>query len=131
MAEIRANLVSDVNAPAEARSLVAEVTSGLPVVFQDEAGLLVSELVSHSVLNHEPMADGTIALHVAIDHDMLRVEVADHAERLAPATAHGGGGRFGLDLVDAVATDWGSEHRDRLGIVWFELRVPTETNGHR
>jgi hypothetical protein len=131
VAEIRANLVSDVNAPAEARSLVAEVTSGMPAAFQEEAGLLVSELVSHSVLNHEPMADGTIGLHVAIDHDMLRVEVADHAERLARPSAHTAGGRFGLDLVDSVATDWGTEHRDGLGIVWFELRVPTESNGHR
>jgi hypothetical protein len=89
----------------------------------DEAELLVSELTTNALLH----ATGLISLHLVF-RDHLRCEVGDDDHTL-PAPRHplatSETGR-GLNLVDHLASRWGSTRTQTGKIVWFELRVAVE-----
>jgi hypothetical protein len=89
----------------------------------DDAELLVSELTTNALR----YAAGLISLRLALcDH--LRCEVGDDEPTL-PTLRHplpGSETGRGLNLVDQLASRWGST-RTRTGkLVWFELRVPPD-----
>jgi anti-sigma regulatory factor (Ser/Thr protein kinase) len=107
-----------VTAPRRARQFVDEF---LQVVdgddLREEADLLTSELVADAVRQ----APSQISLHVEFDSRVLRVEVSDDPGLVT----NPGAGRFeqrtGRQLVDSLATNWGSDlDRDRT-TTWFEL----------
>ena len=82
------------------------------------AALLVSELVTNSLVH----ASGVITLRAAWADDRLCVDVSDHGGGTTQARDPETSGR-GLQIVDALATRWGSMPRfDGAGrSTWFEL----------
>ena len=106
-------------APRRARHLIDEF---LQVVdgedLRDEADLLTSEVVADAVRQ----APSQISVRAEFDEGVLRVEVSDDPGLVTDP----GAGRFerrtGRQLVEALASSWGSDlDRDRT-TTWFELR---------
>jgi anti-sigma regulatory factor (Ser/Thr protein kinase) len=92
--------------------------------FQDDARLLVSELVGNSVRHAEQPAGATLRITALAVDGVVRVDVADRgrgAVRRREADPRTGG--YGLELVELLAARWGvsDEHGTR---VWFELAAP-------
>jgi anti-sigma regulatory factor (Ser/Thr protein kinase) len=95
-----------------------------------DAGLLVSELVTNSVLHAGVGSDELLTLTLAIHIDRLRLTVSDSGSKLEPqllgphATGFGG---VGLWLVEQLAMDWGVTH-DPPGTtqVWCELALDAD-----
>jgi anti-sigma regulatory factor (Ser/Thr protein kinase) len=83
------------------------------------AELLVSELVTNAAVHTR----GMICLTVHADAHWVRIEVEDEGRGRPvqrPATQNQVDGR-GLRIVDALATDWGTEQRATHKVVWFEI----------
>lgn len=105
------------NARAFARATLHDWRLGGEVV--DCAILLTSELVSNAVRH----AGTRVIVNFDTGGHTLRVEVADSVERppqprQADPLAEGG---RGLELVDALAANWGVDGRPGGKSVWFEL----------
>jgi anti-sigma regulatory factor (Ser/Thr protein kinase) len=87
----------------------------------ETALLLVSEVVTNSVIH----GSGRPLLDISVRPDVLRVSVTDDAAALPrlqrDSPPLGDGGR-GLQLVEALASRWGTDRRVPTGkSVWFEL----------
>lgn len=112
-------LVSEPEAPGQARDAIAPLSGRVDERTLDDLRLVVSELVTNAVL-HAP--GEPISLRVDVDTDgVVRGEVSDHGEggvRLRPTSLREAGG-YGLGIVDALADRWGV--RDGSSRVWFEL----------
>jgi anti-sigma regulatory factor (Ser/Thr protein kinase) len=83
------------------------------------AVLMVSELVTNAAVH----AGGMICLTVHADTHCVRIDVEDEGRGrpvLPPAKHHQVDGR-GLRIVDALATEWGTERRATHKVVWFEI----------
>jgi anti-sigma regulatory factor (Ser/Thr protein kinase) len=115
--------------PAEARSVASarRVVSGvcdevgLPREFCETTALLISEAVTNAVVH------GRSEVRLAIDAGPggMRVEVGDDNSRLPTRRlqdVNALDGR-GMALLDALASDWGTQPQPPGKIVWFELRV--------
>ncbi|WP_323186046.1 MULTISPECIES: ATP-binding protein [unclassified Streptomyces] len=104
------------------RVLTAQLSSwGLHEV-TDASRLLVSELVTNA-LRH---AHGPVRVNLRVHGAVLRCEVEDgSATGPVPRTAgiDAESGR-GIELVDALAQDWGSDRTTTGKTTWFELAVP-------
>jgi anti-sigma regulatory factor (Ser/Thr protein kinase) len=92
----------------------------------DDAELLVSEIFGNSVRHSgSGAAGGTVTVAVRVGDGMVRVEVTDRAGPGTPELRAAGrdaeGGR-GLQLVAALAAQWGSRRRGGRIVTWFELR---------
>jgi anti-sigma regulatory factor (Ser/Thr protein kinase) len=91
--------------------------------FGDIIVLLASELVSNAVIHvARPMT-----LRISRRCNRIRVEVDDESNdapsvRRPDATEEHGRGLF---LVDALATDWGTDIRPEGKTVWFEVDTTT------
>src|SRR3954471_2517068 len=92
-------LTNDQTAPRAAREALSEAMAGLPETTRSDAGLLVSELVSNSVV-HSP-GSAHVEGFVVFEAGIVRVEVSDDS----PTTARRGttsrsnrGFGFGLGL---------------------------------
>jgi anti-sigma regulatory factor (Ser/Thr protein kinase) len=85
------------------------------------ATLLTSEVVTNAVMH----VGGTIAVRVTCRPAAVRVEVGDSSGQLPvpgePSQASTGG--RGLQLVEALASDWGTASEGPGKIVWFEIAV--------
>jgi anti-sigma regulatory factor (Ser/Thr protein kinase) len=112
-------LPPDTESPRRARSVVRAALDGEANGVTDMALLLVSEVVTNAVLH----ARSEIQLRVGWNGEAIRVEVVDHSHAM-PATRQfselATTGR-GMQLVDQVATTWGSDRREDGKVVWFEL----------
>ncbi len=115
---------ADVNAPARARAFtVAELTGAVGTASRtlcDDALLIVSELVTNAV-----RAGGRrVRLLLSLDPDCLHIRVSDDAVGWpTPRTARPDDpdGR-GLQMINAIASDWGVVARDEGGKhVWAVL----------
>ena len=97
---------------------------GHPDVAED-AALVASELITNAVLH----ARTRVGLVVRRAQDRIRIEVADsspHLPRVRRHSVQSGTGR-GLQLVAAMAVDWGAEPRHDGGkVVWVELAARIE-----
>ncbi len=86
----------------------------------DTVALLVSEVATNALVH----GSGEVQVSVRAGSGVLRVEVADGSPEL-PRPRRAGpeaeGGR-GLALVDALASDWGTERTADGKVVWFEVR---------
>jgi anti-sigma regulatory factor (Ser/Thr protein kinase) len=104
----------------DARLFVRDALGDQPREVMDVAELITSELTANCVRHA-----GT-DFELAIDSGgQIRIEVRDRSSRvprlLSPAS-HELAGR-GLQIVDALADDWGVAAVDGGKTVWFTLRV--------
>ena len=89
----------------------------------DDIRLLVSELVTNAIRHAEAADGGEVGLDVTIDHELVRVEVADPGAGFDPTPRDdemSRPGGWGLYLVDRIADRWGVV-RNRMTRVWFEI----------
>jgi signal transduction histidine kinase len=87
---------------------------------QDEAALLVSELVTNAIRHAN--SDATIAIDLT--EERVRVSVTDYGpgwpEPHEPDDRPGG---YGLQFVAELADNWGTYRIGDGKTVWFELHV--------
>lgn len=107
-------------APRRARAALAGFDHGLPREREEDAGLLLSELVSNAV---KYGGDGAMTLHLGREEECFRAEVVDQGdgfvfERRDADDLRTPGG-WGLHVVDALSDRWGA-HRGSTH-VWFEI----------
>ena len=107
-----------------ARRFVGEL--GLPEPPQQDAELLVSEVVTNAIRHANLSAEDRISLFAERNGD-LRVEVCHPGpsfERQTPAKRgeHLVGG-WGLRLVEALAHQWGVRDIENETCVWFSMPV--------
>jgi anti-sigma regulatory factor (Ser/Thr protein kinase) len=120
-------------APGAARVALADwLQPRVPQRVLEDAQLVASELVTNSVL-HAEVEPGTSLVHVGVElaAGVLRIRVEDSGTTgtlapRAPDLASGGG--YGLNLVAALAAQWGIT---RCGStkVWADLTWPTPALG--
>lgn len=107
-------------APRDARHFVADaLRDEVPGDMAEVAVLLTSELVTNAVVH----ARTAMRLEVDLDAGTLRVGVVDEAPR-TPALRRANDARLtgrGMNLVDALAGEWGVEPTPPGKKVWFEL----------
>ena len=106
-----------------ARTFVGAVLAGYPGV--DVGVLLASELFGNSVRHSRSGAPGgTVTVTVVAESGLVRVEVTDGGGPGTPRVRQAGrdeeGGR-GLELVAALAAQWGWLRRGGKTVTWFEL----------
>lgn len=117
---MRIDLPAHPTSASLARAAVRQACDGTDV---DLHALLLcaSELVTNAVLHGRP----PIELAVDVDGSTVRVEVRDGGtgvvRRRRPVTPDTLSGR-GLDIVETLASAWGSEASATGKVTWFELR---------
>lgn len=122
------DLAGGPEAPAEARrALRAGLGDRLPERLVEDAGLLVSELVTNSVVHGRADSRTRVELRFQVDDRRVRIEVRDAgpgfaATRRPPGRDDPGG--YGLFLVTQLADAWGVAEDGHPTTVWFELRRP-------
>jgi serine phosphatase RsbU (regulator of sigma subunit)/integral membrane sensor domain MASE1/anti-sigma regulatory factor (Ser/Thr protein kinase) len=113
-------------APSAARKALSSLNGSLHLVSDErlrDVQLAVTEVIANAVRHGTP-EEGAVKLVVRATEDILRVEVTDHGAGFDPAsvprpsTDRGGG--WGLEIVAAIARQWGVEH-DGATTVWFEI----------
>jgi anti-sigma regulatory factor (Ser/Thr protein kinase) len=122
MSRLWISLERSVDAPATARQLCAAACCDWALEpLTDVCTLLVSELVTNAVQHGR----GAISLEMTAEPAGLRVAVGQ-SEPMPPPSP---GGMSGLDavsgrglaIVDALATQWGSDVDEHGTTFWFEL----------
>ena len=84
--------------------------------------LLLSEIVTNSV-RHSSAGETPIEVAASLVGNTVQVAVRDGGQGFAPrAREPGSSGGYGLFLLDAQATRWGTGRHHRSQ-VWFELDV--------
>lgn len=101
---------------AEARLFVTDAVAGL-AVDHETIELLVSELATNAIRH----ARTAFEVCVAAPASRVRIEVADESPvEPAPVEMTEEGG-FGLAILDAMTSAWGSGLTDGGKVVWFEV----------
>lgn len=107
-------------AAGDARRFVLDALRGeVPEEVAETAVLLTSELVTNVIVH----ARTPMRLDLAVEHDSVRVAVVDDAPR-TPALRRAHDARLtgrGMNLVEALATQWGVDPTPPGKKVWFEL----------
>ncbi len=106
-----------------ARLALAEIDELLDESHAFDVRLLVSELVTNSVQHAKVGPEDSIEMRLAIDGELIRVEISDSGPGFEPPVDAGGTDRdrgWGLFFVSQLAHRWGVEHGDP-GCVWFEI----------
>lgn len=108
--------------PVARRVLSELLASWAAEHYRDDAGLLLSELVTNVTRHARSRAN--MVLEIRLSEPGLRVAVIDSSAAApvldrSPGTAPGG---HGLKLVAAISDRWGSEAHLDGKRVWFELR---------
>jgi anti-sigma regulatory factor (Ser/Thr protein kinase) len=114
---------------AGARHFVRDLLSDQPRETVEAAELLTSELATNSVRH----ARSDFELAVQRSRDEIRVEVSDHGQgQPVPRTPspRERSGR-GLQIVEGLAEDWGVNPSPDGKLVWFTLRLRTDSDEHQ
>jgi len=112
-------LVSEPEAPSQARKAIAPLRGRVHDRTLDDVRLVVSELVTNAVI-HAPGSPISVRVDVD-DRGVVRGEIEDLGEggvRLRPTSPDQAGG-YGLGIVEALTDRWGVG--DGNTRVWFEL----------
>jgi anti-sigma regulatory factor (Ser/Thr protein kinase) len=123
--ELHRTIGSSRTAPVEARAAVAEAGDDVPPEMLRDAMLAVSEVVTNSY-QHAGLPEGSpIDVGIQVSAEALRIEVVDHSifDPTPESEKEREDERWGLKIVDAVASDWG---RISEGGLWMEFRLPRE-----
>jgi anti-sigma regulatory factor (Ser/Thr protein kinase) len=118
---LRLRLSGGPTAPARARTGLRSLQRTLQEL-GDDAGLIVSELVTNAVVHAH--AD-LVELYATADSDHIRIEVSDpgpgfdrrSARREPSLTGEGG---YGLNIIDKLSNRWGVSNDGRAR-VWLEI----------
>jgi hypothetical protein len=114
----------------EARTFLTLVLDGCPVA--EDAVLLMAEVAANAVLHSASRRPGgrfTVRAD-ASEGEYLRVEVSDQGGPWQPKDARTDGRGHGLDIVTALADDWGRHGDPATGwTVWFRLGWPAAAGG--
>ena len=113
------NFVGEKKTVREARDFVREQLLDTHVDI-DSAVLLTSELASHAVVHTHSGYRVTIERHGG----SVRVEFRNDAPAMLPVLRGLSEGGRGLQLVEAMASRWGTESEAGHKLVWFELPDP-------
>ncbi len=117
-------LDSDPTSPCVARTRAVElVTPWVSAVLAADTGLLVAELVTNAVVHGGPRVHLDVSVHPAFS---VCAEVFD-SSFVMPVVCTPDLDRVsgrGLQLVDAIASSWGTRARLDGKVVWFELHEP-------
>ena len=93
---------------------------------QEDARLVVSELVGNSVRHGRPLADGTVRIAWSTTEDTLHIAVTDGGTHTQPRARRAGiselGGR-GLSIVETLATGWWVERGASRTTVHAHLKL--------
>jgi hypothetical protein len=112
-------------APARARRSVSSQLAGhIPASTASDAGLLVSELVTNSVVHAKVGPRQAVSVEVTMLDDRLRIAVIDPGSPLTPCLLPPGPetpGGLGLLLVDELCEAWGIWQDLGPTCVWCEL----------
>jgi anti-sigma regulatory factor (Ser/Thr protein kinase) len=106
-----------------ARLALTDLESHLDASVAFDVRLLVSELVTNSVQHAQVAAEDSIVLHVAINDEVVRVEVRDEGPGFEPPSEpppEDADAGWGLFLVEQLADSWGVADGGKG--VWFEIR---------
>jgi anti-sigma regulatory factor (Ser/Thr protein kinase) len=120
--QLSAEYPSAPEAPQAARRLVAdalELAGHVSATLQQDAELLMSELVTNAVIHAQP----PISVAVQCDQSGVRIAVRDRSSAL-PRPGHRSemtGLGLGLQIVAAIAGDWGVEPASDGKTVWAKL----------
>lgn len=104
------------------------VVHGRSAPLTSDVELIVSELVSNAVRH----SVGPYSLDLYQNHGVLRGEVCDGsttAPRVNSAPDESGG--FGLSIVDACASRWGTNVTPTGKQIWFEINIGPQPDGDR
>jgi anti-sigma regulatory factor (Ser/Thr protein kinase) len=129
-ASISMRIPGGTGAPLRARtSVLSRIGGQLTETAAADAGLIVSELVTNSVLHANVGPQQTLTVECATLPDRLRITVTDPGSRLEPhlrPSGRGADGGYGLAIVAALSLAWGVV-RDTVGTtsVWCELPLDT------
>jgi anti-sigma regulatory factor (Ser/Thr protein kinase) len=117
MAELVLNQGPD--AVPKARRLVASVLKGCPSSVVADAELIVAELATNALLHGAP----PVRLRLKADNDRIRIELEDTGRTVPVRIRHSTQAMTGrgLDLVAAIAADWGVAPSDDGKTVWAEV----------
>jgi anti-sigma regulatory factor (Ser/Thr protein kinase) len=112
--------------PARARALLDGLRDRMTEAAYQHARLLASEAAANAVVHGAEGAD--VRLRALIDGDTLRVEIQNTSAGKRPRVSARdvGEGGLGLQILDILAAEWGTEHNDHT-LVWFE--VPVDLQG--
>ncbi|HVF12854.1 MAG TPA: ATP-binding protein [Actinomycetota bacterium] len=124
---VKVNLPPHAEAARLARHALDSVASGRarPEVLED-AGLLISEIVTNSVRHGHPPPDAHIHLSLSLSEEKLRAEVCDGGPGFSPEKIRRSPeqiGGWGLGIVQEVADRWGVDKNGGV-CVWFEIDAP-------
>jgi anti-sigma regulatory factor (Ser/Thr protein kinase) len=117
-------------APLRARRLVLSRLGGqLTETGAADAGLIVSELVTNSVVHANVGPHQTLSIECTTLSDRLRITITDPGSHLEPRLRPPGrlaDGGYGLAIVAALSLAWGAS-RGGMGTtsVWCELPLET------
>ena len=125
----RKRLPVDDSSPTEARRFAVSTLRDWALDdLSDDAGLLVSELVTNAMIHAESPAELTLTTN----DDVVRFVVQDWGggalklRNPTPTTPEGRGLRF----VDSVSHDWGTSTAPNGKLVWFSLAIPGTKRTH-
>ncbi len=100
-------------------------SSGVDRSIQEDAVLVMSELVTNAVKHAAPLPSGEIRIRWSIEDDCLHMEITDGGAVTRPhagvANISSLGGR-GLDIVRTVSDQWGVKEDHDCVTVWADLR---------
>jgi len=145
--ELDREIPATLSAPSTARTAVRSVLANHPVALGrlEALTLLVSEIVSNAVTHAQAPEGSQIELSVAVTASFTRILVSDAgagfeptaaalpdlaavtarspaaADFSTPSRGARAGGGYGLALLDALASRWGTLHAPGRFSVWFEL----------
>jgi anti-sigma regulatory factor (Ser/Thr protein kinase) len=118
--EIRRDIATGLQAPAEARHLVNSLADDISAPILDDIRLVTSELVTNSV-KHAGNPPGH-PIHVILDlnPDRVHLEVVDRSvfDPTPETSTELREVKWGLVLLDRIADDWG---RISEGGIWAEF----------
>ncbi len=117
---LEAILPAGPGAPATARAALTRwLTGQVSGKVLADARLLASELVANTSGTEPPDEAASLRFAVQLRDGALRVDVRDPSRSPAAGSEFGGGG-FGLQLVEALASRWGVDASDGTHL-WFEV----------
>ncbi len=124
--ELLIPIASSARAPSIARHAVTELIRDHPAATAhlDALVLLVSEVVTNAVTHSGLPGDAEIELSVVVTDELTRVVISDQGKGFVQANDAlqvGRTGGYGLLLLGAQASRWGTLNAPGRFSVWFEL----------
>ncbi|MEV7010517.1 ATP-binding protein [Streptosporangium sp. NPDC051022] len=120
-------LPGEVSSVPVARRYVRDLLDSVGHTRNDDALLLVTELVTNAVRHSRSgRPDGRVTVSVATHNGTIHIDVADagsadhHPRLCSQVSADSSGGR-GLWLVQEIASAWGWHEIPAGRVVWFQL----------